>query len=434
MPAAAVSRTTDPVHRQYEILPYPRRNPADDEKLLFVTSLEDLGAINFYCWRGRRSVQKAFRALVAGGGTGDAVMYLAHQLRGTDATITYLDLSQASLEIARTRARCCGMPERITWRQGSLLDLPDMGLGEFDYINCSGVLHHLPDPPAGLQALKSVLKPDGVMGIMLYGLYGRTGVYQIQDLMRLICCDESDPATKLRRTRAVLASLPPTNWFRRGANLFNEEMDDSEVYDMFLHARDRAYTVVQAYDLVAGAGMHFARHTSDQRALYEPEFAFGDPETRAAIGKLSLAEQHAAAELFWGATTRHSFWITRAPGIRTELGDPENVPFFSRYGLRARIRETMLAAAGGLWRHDIQHPGGIQVNLRLPVVPAVKRFIELIDDRRTMGEIVETIAASYDPVPPAADVWQTCLFVLNTLLRGDFVLMRHRTVERFVTN
>ena len=36
---------------------------------------------------------------------------------------------------------------------GSLLDLPTLGLGSSDYIDCCGVLHHLADPPAGLAAL-----------------------------------------------------------------------------------------------------------------------------------------------------------------------------------------------------------------------------------------------------------------------------------------
>jgi SAM-dependent methyltransferase len=434
MPITEISRTTNLVRRQYEALPYPHRNPADDEKSLFVTSLDDLGAINFYCYRGRRNVQKGFRCLVAGGGTGDALMYLAHQLRATDATITYLDLSEASQQIALARARFSGMAERIIWRQGSLLDLPNMALGEFDYINCSGVLHHLDNPLAGLESLKSVLKPDGAMGIMLYAFSGRTGVYQVQDLMRHLCRGEVDPQVALQRARTVLSTLPHTNWFRRGAGLFTEEMDDAELYDMFLHPRDQAFSAAQVHDLVARAELCFAQHTSDERALYEPELAFNDPEVRAAIRQLPLGEQQTAAELFWGAITKHSFWVTQIPNSHTDLTDGDNVPFISRFGRRTRVRDTILEAAGGLWVHKIPHAGGIEVKLQLQVVPAVKRFIELIDDRRTMGEIVEAIRSDYDPVPPTDDVWRTCLYVLRTLLRDDYVLLRHRSVEKFVTN
>jgi 2-polyprenyl-3-methyl-5-hydroxy-6-metoxy-1,4-benzoquinol methylase len=38
---------------------------------------------------------------------------------------------------------------------------------QFDHIICTGVLHHLADPDAGLRALRSVLKPDGAMYLMI---------------------------------------------------------------------------------------------------------------------------------------------------------------------------------------------------------------------------------------------------------------------------
>ena len=54
----------------------------------------------------------------------------------------------------------------------------------FDLIVCTGVLHHLADPDAGLRALRSVLKPEGAMYLMVYAPYGRTGVYMLQDYCR----------------------------------------------------------------------------------------------------------------------------------------------------------------------------------------------------------------------------------------------------------
>jgi hypothetical protein len=47
-------------------------------------------------------------------------------------------------------------------------------------------LHHLPDPLGGLQALVSVLKPDGAIGIMTYGALARSGVYPLQQLLRVL--------------------------------------------------------------------------------------------------------------------------------------------------------------------------------------------------------------------------------------------------------
>jgi 2-polyprenyl-3-methyl-5-hydroxy-6-metoxy-1,4-benzoquinol methylase len=72
------------------------------------------------------------------------------------AEITYLDLSTAARRIAEARAAARGL-SNIEFHTGSLLDAGDFG--EFDYIDCCGVLHHLPDPQAGFDALAGALAP-----------------------------------------------------------------------------------------------------------------------------------------------------------------------------------------------------------------------------------------------------------------------------------
>ena len=57
----------------------------------------------------------------------------------------------------------------------------------FDQIICTGVLHHLAEPDAGLSALRGVLNPDeGAMHVMVYAPYGRTGIYMLQEFCRRI--------------------------------------------------------------------------------------------------------------------------------------------------------------------------------------------------------------------------------------------------------
>ena len=55
----------------------------------------------------------SLRALVAGGGTGDATIFLAEQLRHTDAQVVHLDMSSASIAIA-THARGSGRPRHAS--------------------------------------------------------------------------------------------------------------------------------------------------------------------------------------------------------------------------------------------------------------------------------------------------------------------------------
>src|SRR3954468_23441337 len=156
----------------YEAFPFPARDSAAESPgRLPLTRTDILGKVHHHAFGGRKDFSKGFRALVAGGGTGDAAIFLAAQLQGSDAEIVCLDISEASLAIARQRASVRGLESRVRWVHGSLLDAPRLGLGHFDYITCLGVLHHLADPDAGLRALAQVLTDDGAMGLMVYGRY-----------------------------------------------------------------------------------------------------------------------------------------------------------------------------------------------------------------------------------------------------------------------
>ena len=258
----------DPVKDQYEAYPYPQREPRDELERLAITSVDDFARLNHYCFSGKRNFNKDFRALIAGGGTGDGLIFLAEQLRGSKHEIVYLDVSSSSSEIAKKRAEIRGLAD-IHWLQGSLLDLPDMDVGKFDYINCTGVLHHLHNPTAGLQALEHVLADGGAMGIMIYGKYGRTGIYQIQDLMRLINSDETDMVVKVENTSRIIESLPPTNWFKRAPEVTSDHIryGATGIYDLFLHSTDRAYSVPELYSWLESCGLELIEFTRNRHFL-----------------------------------------------------------------------------------------------------------------------------------------------------------------------
>ncbi len=88
------------VREQYEALPYPPRDPGDEKNRLVRTWLDDLAMINHYCFSGKQTFRNRFRVLIAGGGTGDSTIFLAEQLRHTDAEIVHLDISRAAIEVA----------------------------------------------------------------------------------------------------------------------------------------------------------------------------------------------------------------------------------------------------------------------------------------------------------------------------------------------
>jgi SAM-dependent methyltransferase len=424
------------VRDQYEEFPYPPCNPDDEKTRLVMTWSDDLALVNHYCYAGRQTYRKGFRALVAGGGTGDAAIYLAEQLRHTDAEIVYLDFSRASMEVARRRAQIRGL-NNIAWVNESLLALPELGLGKFDYINCIGVLHHLQDPDAGLLALLAVLHDAGALSVMVYGQYGRTGVYQLQELLRLLDPPETggDARSRLDVAKEVLTALPVTNWFKRGEELITDHRrhGDAGIYDLLLHARDRAYTVGELFAWIHDRrGLHMTMLGGARgRAAYLPNMVIGPERLRFLdrLRNLPLRRQNEIAELLCGNMIMHSFYATRAPDTAAPYGDADCVPFF--------FYDT---TAAGIAVGAASNPGkSLAVNLaelgiRATVNPG--RFgghvLAQIDGKSTFGEIFSRIRSRI--VAPDVALTDTELFAdfrelfefLNTI---DRVLLRHRSVE-----
>ena len=83
----------------------------------------------------------------------------------------------------------------------------------FDLVVCTGVLHHLADPVAGLRALRDVLSPEGAMHLMVYAPYGRTGIYMLQEYCRRLGIGTSRTSSAIwpqasARCRRIIRCMP----------------------------------------------------------------------------------------------------------------------------------------------------------------------------------------------------------------------------------
>ena len=429
------SNDSPAVRAQYEELPYPPRDPREERQRLARTWLDDLPMINHYCFAGKQSFRDGFRALVAGGGTGDATIFLAEQLRNTGAEIVHVDLSSASIDVARERAQVRGLAN-VRWVNASLLDMAREELGTFDYINCSGVLHHLADPDAGLRALLAALRDGGALGIMVYGQYARTGVYQMQALMRLINQGETDTGRKIAAAREVLAALPATNWFKRGeADLYSDHVDlgDAGLFDLLLHAQDRAYSVGELYDWCHDShGLHLEfTDVGRGRAAYIPEMVIGprEPQFLDTIRKLPVRTRQEIAELLGGTLVTHSFFATRSPQAAAPYGDVEYVPFFYHEPLSGPEFATLI-------RHHHSRPFVVDhphtgFSIRIEPGRFGEHILRHLDGKRSFGEIFSLVRAAPElsATPPHDDeLFRDFRAFFDSMLAIDRVLLRHRGV------
>jgi len=405
-----------PVRDQYEAFPYPPRDPARELEQLHTTLIGQLALANQVLAGGRWAIGRGFRVLDAGCGTGDNAIFLAEQLWGTGATVTGVDLSGQSLAIAAARARARGLD--IDFRHARIEETPAMGIGRFDYIVSAGVLHHLPDQAEGLSALRSLLTPGGGMGLMVYGQYGRTAIYQLQELLRIIAPPALPAEERISIARRTVAELRSEHWAAFGRDTFAGEIElhgDAGLYDVLLHSTDRAYTVPQIHEWLASGGMRLARFIMP--ALYEPSLYSASLDTNG----MDAAARQAAAELLHGRMQKHSFFAAQADAPVTDSPpwhDLAAVPTWLRFDHDGLIRRQ-LAERPEL---HLVYEG---FELRLTLDPFRRVLLKAIDGRRTLGEILVEMAVRYPKTTVEERVWKwnevyAALEQFNLLgMRGD---------------
>lgn len=395
---------TDRVSAQYEAYPYPERNPQDEKTRLIEGSPSHLKEIDHYLFAGRlisgggrREGERPFRALFAGGGTGDGLIMLAQHLADAKlpAELVYLDVAAASRRIAEARAKVRGF-ENIAFVTGSLLDIARLDLGRFDYIDCCGVLHHLEDPASGLAALKAALTPAGGIGLMLYGTLGRIGVYHAQAMLRLLAPPGEPAAERIAIAKRLMGELPDTNWLRRNPAVADYKRgDDAGLYDLLLHARDRSFTVPEIVGLAAGVGLEVVSFIDPWR--YDPDSYLADPKLKARLAGRSRLQRASFAELLAGNIKTHVCYLTatgRAAEVQARPDDPAAVPVMRNDdgpGVARAVKDDRVT-----FRID-----GLEIAFPLPRMAAPILF--RIDGRRSLAELQALLAAEFGPrAAPAA--------------------------------
>ncbi|HJD56092.1 MAG TPA: class I SAM-dependent methyltransferase [Rickettsia endosymbiont of Pyrocoelia pectoralis] len=393
-----ISKDLAEVQEHYQDYPYPFRDPNQEKDRLLAICGEFLGELNHFLYKGKENFNNGFRCLIAGGGTGDSTIYMAEQLKNKkNAEIIYLDFSKPSMEVAQKRAEVRGL-KNITWVNDSILNIPNLKLGKFDYINCTGVLHHLANPDEGLKNLKDSLKPTGGMGLMVYAKYGRTGVYQIQDLMKMINTGTKNRVEEVMNGKLILDNLPATNWYKRGWELFSDYQNfgDVGVYDMFLHKQDRAYSVPELYEFVENAGLHFVDYLDPlEKILLRPENYIKDFSLLQKVKKMDKITQEAISEILTGNIIKHSFYVSNQKDSVASLDDLNNVPYFHNIANFAKQIYEHLEANSSAINNAINFSinNGVlnNVNISMAVSKHTKYIFKYMVEEKSLGEIFDAI-------------------------------------------
>jgi SAM-dependent methyltransferase len=375
----------------YERFPYP---PAVDSLDTYQSHWQDAHRLrsDYHLFWPAQSYRDDFSILVAGCGTSQAAK---HALRWRAARVTGIDFSAASVRCTQALQRKHDLDNL------EVHHLPIERIGElrmtFDQIVCTGVLHHLPDPDAGLRALAGVLKPDGAMHLMVYAKYGRTGVYMLQEFCRRIGIEATDDG--MRHLLAALEALPsghPLTQLLRHAPDFRQR---AAVADALLHPQDRAYSVPELFDFLKGGGLRFGRWV--RQAPYSPRCGvMATISQNGRVAELPAADQFAAAELFRGTMVRHTVTAYR----HDHTGDPPGISFAGDAWLgyvpirmpdTICIQQRLPAGAAAV----LINQSHTDTDLFVPIDSAEKCLFDAIDGECTIGDLVDRVRLSAGETP-----------------------------------
>jgi len=256
---------------------------------------------DYHLFWPKKFFRQDFSVLVAGCGTSQAAKYA---LRWPKAQVSGIDVSKTSIHHTQQ------LKQKYNLDNLQISQLPVERVGElgkaFDYIVCTGVLHHLPAPDMGLRALREVLTSQGAMHLMVYARYGRTGIYMMQEFCRRLGIHAAD--TEISDLVAAIKELPPGHPLEYLLRVAPDFQNDAELADALLHPQDRAYSVPEVFDFIEKAGLVFGRWI--RQASYDPHCGImGNIPQSSRLCRLSLTEQYAAVELFRGTMVRHSLVV-----------------------------------------------------------------------------------------------------------------------------
>jgi SAM-dependent methyltransferase len=368
------------VAKLYNTYPFPPDPLVDDLPPGYNWRWHWLAAYNFCT--GRKPSRQDIRILDAGCGTGSGTDYLIHH--NPEADIVAIDLSHKALEVAKERCRRSGTianhPKSVEFHQLKLEDVFQLP-GEFELINCVGVLHHMPDPIKGIQSLALKLSPGGLMHVFVYAELGRWEISLMQKAIALLQGEnKGDYRDGVKVGRQLFANLPENNRIlKQERERWSLENQRDECFaDMYVHPQEIDYNIDTLFDLIDASGLEFVCFSNPK--YWQLERLIGkSPELMEKAAKLGDRERYRLIELLDPTITHYEFFLARPPLERIDWSDdaelleaiPERHPCMEGWPSR------------NLFDYDYQI-----INLS----EAEFEFLELCDrnqqEKKTVGEIL----------------------------------------------
>ncbi|MEG4226655.1 class I SAM-dependent methyltransferase [Microcoleus sp. N9_B2] len=274
---------SEKIRQQFDTVCYPRtaleETPKNDCVSLYIHNL-----VTPYYLINQKIIETEGKIILdAGCGSGYKSLILAEANPG--AKIVGIDLSEESVKLARQRLEYHGF-RNVEFHALSIENLPRLGL-EFDLINNDEVLYLLPDPVVGLQAMKSVLKPEGIIRTNLHSYFQRASFFRSQKLWQLMgLMDENPQDLEIEIVRETMNALK--NEVLLKARNWNSNNSDEWIFMNYLLQGDKGYTIPEVFATLRAADLEFVSMVGWRH--WDVTDLFQDSENLPAFLAMSLPE------------------------------------------------------------------------------------------------------------------------------------------------
>jgi len=310
----ASSAISSAVAKLYDTYPFPPEPLLDEAPPGYNWRWHWPSAYSFCS--GRKPKSDQVRILDAGCGTGVGTEYLVHL--NPEAEVVGMDLSAGAIAVATERCQRSGA-DRVTFHTLSIYDVEQIP-GEFDMINCVGVLHHMPDPIRGIKALAGKLKPGGILHIFVYAELGRFEIALTQEAIALLQgTSRGDYTDGVKVGRTLFSSLPEQNRLRKREETrwALENQRDECFADMYVHPQEIDYNVKTLFNLIDESGLDFVGFSNPQ--YWDLQRLIGTaPDLIDRAQGLGERDRYRLIELLDPEITHYEFFLSRPPLEKTD--------------------------------------------------------------------------------------------------------------------
>jgi ubiquinone/menaquinone biosynthesis C-methylase UbiE len=196
---------------------------------------------------------------VAGCGTNQALLTA---LKFPQAEVYGTDISTQSLAACRQKAMQINV-QNLKLEEKSLNDVDYNE--RFDYIICTGVVHHNANPEAVLRRISRALKKNGILEFMVYNYYYRLLTVATQRAVRAFYDQSSSPDIELevKLIRHLISDFQYDNLMTEFLQS-HAGMHEAEMTDALIQPLEYSYTVESLDKLTGNCNLEILSHCLNQ--------------------------------------------------------------------------------------------------------------------------------------------------------------------------